>query len=294
MHPWPNPAPRLRRLNLARAGGALLAGFLVIPAGAQGPQRIVTLSPSLTEMVCTLGDCARLVGVDRHSDWPASVRDLPRVGGLEDAQIEPIVRLRPELVLAGPRSRAAERLKALGLQVLVLDARTHADLRSSIQQLGQVLGRPAAAAALLARIEAELDAAAARLPSAWRARRLYVELAPGVAAGAASFIGQTLTRLGLDNVAGPELGLFPRLNPEHLVRHPPDAVIGPRQALADLAERPGWATMPAWRNQRVCRLDAPRMDLLQRPGPRVGEAAHMLVDCLLGLPTPTAEHPRTP
>jgi iron complex transport system substrate-binding protein len=290
----PNALLRQATPPRVRVGGLLLAGALVMPAAAQGPQRIVTLSPSLTEMVCVLGDCARLVGVDRHSDWPASVGDLPRVGGLEDAQIEHIVRLRPELVLLGPRSRAAERLQALGVPVLVLDARTHADLRLSIQRLGQALGQPAAAQALLARIDADLDAAAARVPDVWRGRRVYLELAPGVAAGAASFIGQTLTRLGLDNVAGPELGLFPRLNPEHLVRHPPDVVIGPRQVLADLAERPGWSAMPALREQRVCRLDAPRMDLLQRPGPRVGEAAHMLVDCLLGLPAPTAPRPRTP
>lgn len=273
---------------------AWLAAMLCGSAAAAPPQRIVTLSPSLTEAVCALGQCAQLVGVDRHSDWPAQARALPRVGGLEDAQIEHIVSLRPDLVLLGPRSRAGERLQALGVPVLWLDARTHADLRRSVQRLGQALGLDAQAAALLARIDAELDAAASRLPAAWRDRRVYLELAPGVAAGASSFIGETLTRLGLNNIAGPELGLFPRLNPELLLRQPPDVVIGARLHLADAAQRPGWAHLPALRDGRICRLDEARMDLLQRPGPRVGEAAHMLVDCLLALPPPGPRKPTPP
>jgi iron complex transport system substrate-binding protein len=65
----------------------------------QAPQRIVSLLPSLTEMVCELGACDRLVGVDNYSNWPASVHKLPRVGGLEDANIEFIVSLRPDVVL---------------------------------------------------------------------------------------------------------------------------------------------------------------------------------------------------
>jgi iron complex transport system substrate-binding protein len=273
----------------------LVAWLAMVPAGrawAQGPQRIVALAPSLTEAVCALGRCAQLVGVDRHSDWPASVRHLPRVGGLEDAQIEHIVSLRPDLVLLGPRSRAGDRLHALGVPVLALDARTHADLKHTLQQLGRALGQPDAAAALAVHIEARLANAAARLPAAWRGRRVYLEVAPGVAAGAASFIGETLAHLGLVNVAGPQLGLFPRLNPEQVVRQPPDVVIGPHGSLADAAARPGWAAVPALQQGCVCLLDPARMDLLSRPGPRVGEAAQMLVDCLLALPTPATPAPR--
>ena len=89
----------------------LLGGFAGLPVQAQ--QRIVTLSPSLTEAVCALGRCAALVGTDRYSSWPERVHTLPRVGGLQDAQIENIALLRPDLVLLGPRSRAGERLQSL-------------------------------------------------------------------------------------------------------------------------------------------------------------------------------------
>lgn len=266
----------------------LLGGLAAPLAQAQTQtqqHRIVTLSPSLTEAVCALGHCAELVGTDRYSSWPGSVAKLPKVGGLQDAQIERIVALRPDMVLLGPRSRAGDRLSALGVPVQVFDARTHADLKRMLVSVGQSLGESARAAELVARIERELDAAARRVPAHLRGRSVYVEVGVGpTAASAASFIGETVARLGLVNIVPGDMGLFPRVNSEMVVRRAPDLVIGPETTLFNVADRPGWAGMQALRQHQVCQLDADRMDLLSRPGPRLGEAAHMLVDCLLGLP----------
>src|SRR4051812_13740700 len=106
---------------------------------AQPPGRIVSLLPSLTEFTCALGACARLVGVDDYSNHPASVKALPHVGGLEDARVETIVGLKPDLVLVPTSSRALERLQALGLKVLALEPRTFADVRRVLALLGPVL-----------------------------------------------------------------------------------------------------------------------------------------------------------
>ena len=263
---------------------AALGGLSGLVHAQQPAPRIVTLAPSLTEAVCALGHCGQLVGTDRHSTWPSAVQALPKVGGLEDAQIERIVTLRPSLVLLGPRSRAGERLQALGVPVMTLDARTHADLKRMLAKLGEALGEPARATELAARLDGELDAAAARMPAALRGRTVYVEVGANSAASDKSFIGETVAKLGLVNVVGGELGLFPRINPELLLRRPPDIIIGPRATLANLADRPGWSVLPAVRQRQLCLLDTDRMDLLSRPGPRLGEAAHMLVDCLSALP----------
>ena len=264
-----------------------LLGSLAAPMAAQAQQqhRIVTMSPSLTEAVCALGHCAELVGTDRYSSWPGTVARLPKVGGLQDAQIERIMALRPDMVLLGPRSRAGERLTALGVPVQVFDARTHADLKRMLLSVGQSLGESARAAELVSRIERELDAAARRVPAHLRGRSVYVEVGVGpTAASASSFIGETVARLGLVNIVPGDMGLFPRVNSEMVVRGAPELVIGPAASLMNLAERPGWSGMKALRQHQVCQLDADRMDLLSRPGPRLGEAAHMLVDCLMGLP----------
>ncbi|MDO9202130.1 MAG: helical backbone metal receptor, partial [Hydrogenophaga sp.] len=92
------------------------------------PQRIVTLLPSLTETVCELGQCHRLVGVDRYSNWPASIAALPRVGGGIDPNVEAIVALRPDAVLLAQSSRVVQRLEALGLKVVALEPKSHADV----------------------------------------------------------------------------------------------------------------------------------------------------------------------
>lgn len=268
----------------AMAALGLLSGLSCAQTAARAPHRIVTLSPSLTEAVCALGHCAELVGTDRYSSWPGSVAALPKVGGLEDALIERIVTLQPDMVLLGPRSRAGERLQALGVPVQTFDARTHADLKRMLLTLGEALGEPARAAELVARLDAELDAAARRVPAAWRGRSVYIEIGAAHAASRASFIGETVARLGLVNVVGGELGLFPKISPEAVVLRAPDLIVGPRVHLDTVADRPGWSRIPAVRNQQVCALDEARMDLLSRPGPRLGEAAHMVVDCLLALP----------
>ncbi len=279
--------PTLRMLPSASLLATLgLFSSFAVAQGVQPVSRIVTMSPSLTEAVCALGRCAQLVGTDRHSTWPGSVQILPKVGGLEDAQIERIVTLRPNMVLLGPRSRAGERLQALGVPVMTFDARTHADLKRMLLKLGDTLGEQARAAELVARMDAEMDAAAARMPVALRGRTVYVEVGAGSsAASEKSFIGETVARLGLVNVVSGELGLFPRINPELLLRRPPDIIIGPRATLANVADRPGWGALPAVRRQQLCLLDTERMDLLSRPGPRLGEAAQMLVGCLSALPS---------
>ncbi|MFT4268851.1 MAG: helical backbone metal receptor, partial [Xenophilus sp.] len=122
---------------------------------AAPPQRIVSILPSLTETVCELGACARLVGVDRYSNWPAPVRSLPQVGGGIDPSLESIVALKPDLVLAAPSSRVAPRLESLGIRVAVLEPKNQAGVQRVIERVAQLLGAPAGAAgALWRRIDA--------------------------------------------------------------------------------------------------------------------------------------------
>lgn len=292
--------PRRRLLRALALGAAGLSALLALSAPAQTlvvrddrgtehrlaqpPQRIVTMLPSLTEMAWVLGAGPRLVGVDRFSNWPSEIAQLPRLGGLEDAQIEAIAALKPDLVLASTSSRAMERLEALGFTVVRIKSDSHADLRRALDRLALLLGSPAAGERVWARLQRELDAAAARVPAAQRGQRVYFEIGGGpYAAGTSSFIGETLTRLGLTNIVPAELGPFPKLNPEFVVRAKPDIVLGLQRELAALKQRPGWDSLAAVREQRLCGFDNAQYDMLVRPGPRLGEAAALLVDCLVRL-----------
>lgn len=298
---WHRFSPALRR---GWAGLMVTLGAVfVAPLGAQPlaltddrgvritwaelPQRVVSLLPSLTESLCALGGCARLVGTDRYSNWPVAVASLPKLGGLEDAVIERIVTLRPDVVLASSSTRAVARLEGLGLKVLAFDSDRHEQVRSSLDRLAVLLGEPARAKALWQSLEAEVQRAAQEVPAAWRGRKVYFETdSTPYAAGASSFIGQTLMQLGLVNIVSADMGAFPRLNPEFVVRSQPDLVIGVRHQVDLMAQRPGWRGLVALQKGRVCAFDAAGYEVLVRPGPRLGEAARAIARCVAALPPP--------
>lgn len=247
---------------------------------AAPPQRIVSLLPSLTESVCALGACARLVGVDRYSNYPASVRTLPQMGGGLDPNIEAVVALKPDVVLLATSSRASQRLESLGLKVVALEPHSYADVRRVLDKIGQVLAVPDAQRVWRV-IDAGVSAAAQSLPQRVRNTRVYFEVNGGpYAAGASSFMGETLTRLGAVNIVPAALGPFPKLNPEYVVRADPDVIMVGERSAQGLAQRPGWAGMRAIREQRICVFTPQQMDVLIRAGPRMAQAARLMAQCL--------------
>jgi iron complex transport system substrate-binding protein len=250
---------------------------------AQSPQRIVSLLPSLTESVCALDQCQRLVGVDRYSNYPASVRRLPVVGGGLDPNIEAIVALRPDVVIMATSSRAGLRLESLGIKVVALEPKSHADVRRVLGKLGQLLEIPAAQGAdrLWRVIDSGVSAAAQSLPARAQKTRVYYEVNRGpYAAGQTSFIGETLARLGVENIIPAALGPFPRINPEFVVRANPDLIMVGSRNVQAMASYPGWSTIKAVREQRICVYSAEESDVVVRPGPRMAEAARIMAQCI--------------
>jgi len=243
------------------------------------PLRVVSLLPSLTETLCELGACERLVGVDRYSNWPATVKKLPQVGGGLDPNVEAVVALKPDLVLISVSSRAADRLRGLGLRVLQMEPRTSAQVRQVTTRLATAL-QLNTAERVLRNLDAGVEAAAQSVPPSLRGQRVYFEAAGGPhAAGPQSFIGEMLARLGLANIIGPELGPFPRINPELVVRADPDLIMVGARSVRELVARPGWNQLRALREQRMCVFSPDEVDVLVRPGPRMAEAARLMARC---------------
>lgn len=246
------------------------------------PQRVVSLLPSLTETVCALGQCYRLVGVDRYSNWPASVAALPKMGGGLDPHVEAIVAARPDVVLLAGSARLAERLEALGIKTLALEPKSHADVQRVLGTVGQLLAvSPSTAQQVWRQIDAGVSAAAQSVPSHAKGARVYFEVS-SVPHGAAStsFIGETLTRLGAQNILPADLGPFPQINPEFVVRANPDVIMLGDSTPGVMEQRPGWRAMSAVKSNRVCRFNSTQADVLVRPGPRMDEAARLMAQCL--------------
>ena len=254
----------------------------VVVTFTRPPQRVITLLPSLTESVCELGACDRLVGVDNYSNWPVAVHKLPRVGGLEDASVEIIMSLQPDVVLLPPSSRALPRLEALGVTVVALETRTLADVRHVLSKLGAVLGN-SNADRLWQRLDNEIERAARNLPLSLRGTTVYFEVSSApYAASESSFIGELLKRLGAVNVVPAALGPFPKLNPEMVVRADPQVIMVSDRNGQALRQRPGWDRIRAIRESRVCMFTAEQADVLFRPGPRMAEAVDLMALCLKG------------
>lgn len=247
---------------------------------AQPPQRVVSLLPSLTETVCELGECGRLVGVDRYSNFPAAVKALPQVGGGIDPNIEAVVALKPDVVLMATSSRGVLRLEALGLKVLAMEPKSAASAQKVMARLGELL-EVRDAGRIWRAIDAGVSAVAQSMPRRARPLRVYYEVSiGGFAAGPQSFIGETMTRLGVQNIITPDLGPFPRINPEYVVRANPDVIMIGQRNVQGMAQRPGWAGMRALRENRVCVFTTDESDVLVRPGPRMAEGARLIARCL--------------
>jgi iron complex transport system substrate-binding protein len=250
---------------------------------AHPPQRLISLLPPLTETVCALGECGRLVATDRYSNWPDSVKALPKTGGLEDPLIEAIVRLHPDLVLLSNAQRITPRLREFGIESVALDTQTYAHISHVITVIGTILDVPERAAALNRRIDAEVREIGEQAIAARRgaAPSVYFEVDPGpYAAGPESFIGEMLARLGARNIVDANLGPFPKLNPEYVVRRNPDVIfISPADA-PHLADRPGWDQIRAVREKRICSFPPDVRDTIVHGGPRIADGMRAIAGCL--------------
>jgi iron complex transport system substrate-binding protein len=197
-----------------------------------------------------------------------------------DPNIEAIVALHPDVVLAALSSRSAARLVSLGIPVFALEPKTHADVQRAISKLAQLL-EVADGNKLWREIDGSVNLAAQSIPARVRGTRVYFEVNRGpFGAGEASFIGETLTRLGAKNILPAKLGPVPQINPELVVRENPDLIMVGQGSADGLTQRPGWHSIRAVRERRVCVFPAEQANVLVRPGPRMAEAARLMAQCL--------------
>jgi iron complex transport system substrate-binding protein len=244
------------------------------------PQRVASLLPSLTESVCALGKCSTLVGVDRFSNWPKSTQDLPKLGGMGDVNIERIVQLKPDVVLLEKASPVIARLNELGIKTFALDVKSMGDEKRALQKLDAVLGT-LESNRVWNQIEKEIMRASRQLGASDQKIRVYFEVNPApFAAGSTSFIGEILTQLDLVNIIPKSLGSFPKINPEFVVQAKPDVILLTESTAADIQKRPGWNSIPAVSKNRICAFTGDQNDVLVRPGPRMGEAALIISNCI--------------
>lgn len=241
------------------------------------PERIVSLSPTHTEMLFAIGAGDRLVAVDEFSNFPAEALELPNELSGFEPNVEAIAAYEPDLVvIGGDFTGLGDQLDAIGISWWDGPAAmTLADTYAQIEQLGATTGQVAEAAELVAQMQTDIDAIVAETEVPEEPLTLYHELDPTYfSADSTTFIGELYSLLGLQNIAdraGDDSGGFPQLNAEFIVSADPDLIfLADTKCCAETAEtvaaRDGWGAIAAVVNGNVIEMDD---DIASRWGPRV-------------------------
>lgn len=240
------------------------------------PQRIVSLAPNLTETLFALGLDARIVGDTDSCDYPPAARSLPHVGSIIAPNLEKIVSLHPDLILAttaGNRRETVRALERMGFAVYASDPHSVTGTLASIRRIASLVGAGEQGQALLGELRARLQRVAEHIYGHPRPTVLFVVwFEPIITTGRHTFLNDAIESAGGQSISSNLEEDWPRLSLEEVVRRDPDVILtarapGMEQRLQEIFSQPGWRELKAVRNRRVIVLD----DKALRPGPRLVE-----------------------
>lgn len=241
---------------------------------ASEPKKIVVLLPSHNEMIYALGAGPRVIGRDDYSDYPNDVQKLPKLGGLYNPNLEAIIALKPDLVLNSEYGDLTPKLEKAGLTVWAGSPQSFEDIFATITTLGQIVNHEDAALALNRKIRLELREIEI-VTKAIKKTSVYYEIDPTpYSVGPNSFIGSLLSKGGALNIIPANLGDFPQVSPELIVKQNPSVIIGVSCAIA--SKRPGWAALAAIKTNRCYTLTPEQDNLINRPGPRIAQGLKII------------------
>ena len=252
---------------------------------AKAPSRIISLAPSVTEMLFAIGAGTQVVGVTQFCDFPAEAKQKTKVG-YTNPNLESLVALDPDLIVAPQEFLKPDligKLEQLKIPVFILADRTVEDVFAHIQTLGRMLDRSTEATALGMDLRQHIARIKARTQSAVPVRVLYVlNSEPLITVGPGSFIDQLIGLAGGVNVAAKSVTAYPRLSMEVVLQENPDILIFPTGEAEGISESEQqawrkWSTLAAVKQNNLRQIPA---DLLNRPGPRIGKALDLLADLL--------------
>ena len=254
------------------------------------PQRIVSLTPSTTELLFAIGAGSSVVGATKHCNYPAEATEIPRVGSglLEGTSREAILALNPDLVLC--KWDTHEPLVALfervGIPTINLGAETLDELFGEARLLGRATGHEQQAEALIKQMTERRDRLIKRVATLapGQQRSVFYEVwdDPLMTAGSKSFIGELLHMGRMKNIFEDTNVPYPRVSSEVVVDRNPDVILAPSSdmkqvEIARLASRPGWANIKAITKKQVYTING---DEVSRCGPRLLNALEQMIDAV--------------
>lgn len=252
---------------------------------AKTPTRIVSLAPSVTEMLFAIGAGDQLVGVTQFCNYPPEALKKPKVG-YANPNLESLVELQPDLVV-GPneflKPDVVLKLDQLKIPLFVLTEKNIEDIFAHIQTLGRMLDRSTTANAVAMDLRRQIEQIKQRTEKFPPVRVLYVlNSQPLITVGPGSFIDQLIVLAGGVNVAAKSGTSYPRLSMETVLEDDPEVLVfpvGESEGISDSEQQVWrqWSTMTAVKQGRLHQIPS---DLLNRPGPRIARGLELLANIL--------------
>jgi iron complex transport system substrate-binding protein len=256
-----------------RARLALLLLVAALPAGAAERMRIVSLAPSLTEIAYAAGAGPALVGTVEYSDYPAEARRLPRVGDGWSVDVERVLALRPEVVLAwssGTPQATIERLEAVGLRVVTVPTFRLADVPTALRLVGRLAGTPAVAEEAAKRFDDEVDRLRRRHASA-SILTVFIQIddQPLFTVGGRHVLSEVVELCGGRNVFADLAQVAPQVDVEAVLARDPQVILSTDDTVADPAAM--WRRWPQLTSVRAATIYPLPSDLVARATPRLAQ-----------------------
>jgi len=250
------------------------------------PQRIVSLAPSITEIIFQLNQAYRLKGVTQYSNYPAKASELPKVGSYIRLDLERILALRPDLCMAikdGNPKEIVDRLQSMQIPVYVVDPRNLETVIQTIVEIGSLLNASENANILANEMRNRLQRIRALVARTDQWPRVFIQIgiSPIISAGSKTFIHDLILIAGGINVAAGYTD-YPRFSREQVLALSPDVIIITSMARQAVFQRvktqwSSWSDMPAARDQRIFIVDS---DVFDRPSPRLLDGLEILVQLI--------------
>jgi len=267
--------------------GALLAGSVIDQVGRtlevpENPVRIITLAPSITEIIYDLGQEKRLVGVTQYSTYPSEAEALPRIGSYVRPDIEKIIALKPDLCLAtkdGNPKHIVDKITSLSIPVYVINPRNLKQIMDTITRLGSLLHSEQAAAELVADMEKRIWQIQSQVKKDLHKPRVFfqIDAEPLFSAGTNTFINELIELAGGINTAAGEVS-YPRYSWEDIIVLQPEIVLissmaGGLEPEYLVKAWKKWNLLSAVINDRIFVVDA---ELFDRPTPRLVDGLEVI------------------
>ena len=252
---------------------------------AKRPQRVVSLAPSITEMLFALGLDEQIVGVTNFCNYPPAAATKPKIG-YTHPNLESLIALRPDMVAAPSeflRADVLAKLDELKVPVLILQAKTLEDVFAHIHLLGRIFERSSLADAVTRQMRERLEYVSRALQATENLRVLYVlNSQPLITVGQESYIHHMIGLAHGTNIAGAASGAYPRLSMETMLERNPEVLIFPVGSVEGVPEQEQrtwtqWTQVSAVQHGR---LHVVSSDALNRPGPRVMEGLEQLAQAI--------------